>query len=224
MHIGLIGGIGPAATEFYYRGLVNAYKNSTQRMELTIVHAHTDILIANMMQNDRETQAKIFLKYLERLKNADCEAAVITSLSGHFCIDETIDLSPLPILNALSALRDKLKADKVRKIGLLGSLGVTKSNLYNSIPGLEFAVPDDETLKQVHDAYVEMATQGYASNKHKDLFFKVGATMHKTMGAEQIILAGTDLFLAFEGADIDFPVIDSAEVHIEAIYQASINH
>ena len=39
MHIGLIGGIGPAATEFYYRALVKLYAQAERRLELTIVNA-----------------------------------------------------------------------------------------------------------------------------------------------------------------------------------------
>lgn len=39
MHIGMIGGIGPAATEFYYRHLVKAHASVNKVMELTIVHA-----------------------------------------------------------------------------------------------------------------------------------------------------------------------------------------
>jgi aspartate racemase len=35
MHIGLIGGIGPAATEFYYRHLVRAHASAGRWMELT---------------------------------------------------------------------------------------------------------------------------------------------------------------------------------------------
>ena len=39
MHIGLIGGIGPAATEFYYRGLTDRHAKSGTRLELTIANA-----------------------------------------------------------------------------------------------------------------------------------------------------------------------------------------
>ncbi len=35
--------------------------------------------------------------------------------------------------------------------------------------------------------------------------------------AEVVILAGTDMFLAFAGTEPGFEVIDSAEVHIEAL-------
>jgi aspartate/glutamate racemase len=39
MHIGLIGGIGPAATEFYCLALVKLYAQAERRLELTIANA-----------------------------------------------------------------------------------------------------------------------------------------------------------------------------------------
>ena len=39
MHIGLIGGIGPAATEYYYRGLIARHTRSGTALDLTIAHA-----------------------------------------------------------------------------------------------------------------------------------------------------------------------------------------
>jgi aspartate racemase len=37
-------------------------------------------------------------------------------------------------------------------------------------------------------------------------------------------LGGTDLFLAFAGEGCVFPVIDCAEVHVDALYQRSAPH
>lgn len=45
MHIGLIGGIGPAATDFYYRRLIAAFAARAQPLEVTIVHADTPTLL-----------------------------------------------------------------------------------------------------------------------------------------------------------------------------------
>jgi aspartate/glutamate racemase len=53
--------------------------------------------------------------------------------------------------------------------------------------------------------------------------FKISrTTIVRVHGAEAVILGGTDLVLAFEGHDCGFPVIDSAEAHVEALYQRSI--
>jgi aspartate racemase len=39
MHIGLIGGIGPGATDIYYRRLISTFARKSATLELTIVHA-----------------------------------------------------------------------------------------------------------------------------------------------------------------------------------------
>jgi aspartate racemase len=44
----------------------------------------------------------------------------------------------------------------------------------------------------------------------------------KAQGAEAIVLGGTDLFLAFAGQDCGFPVLDCAEVHIDALYRRTV--
>lgn len=52
MHIGLIGGVGPAATEFYYRGLTDRHAKSGTRLELTIVNAEVRDLAQNLANKD----------------------------------------------------------------------------------------------------------------------------------------------------------------------------
>ena len=70
MHIGMIGGIGPAATEFYYRNLVKAYKAASKKLELTIVHAEAIDLINNIASNASDVQARLFLEMSQRLEKA----------------------------------------------------------------------------------------------------------------------------------------------------------
>ena len=52
MHIGLVGGIGPAATDYYYRGLIAAAAEKGFTLELTMVHAEAPILIKNQAAGD----------------------------------------------------------------------------------------------------------------------------------------------------------------------------
>ena len=68
MHIGLIGGIGPAATEFYYRGLIDRHANSGTRLELTIANAEVRDLSQNLANKDARKQAEIFVVLITRLK------------------------------------------------------------------------------------------------------------------------------------------------------------
>jgi aspartate racemase len=54
MHIGLIGGIGPAATDFYYRRLISIFASRKAALDLTIVHADTPTLLDNLAMGHTE--------------------------------------------------------------------------------------------------------------------------------------------------------------------------
>ena len=70
MQIGLIGGIGPAATDFYYRNLVKKFAAQNVDLEMTIVHADTPTLLRNLMADDKNAQVRIYDELTRRLANA----------------------------------------------------------------------------------------------------------------------------------------------------------
>jgi aspartate racemase len=54
------------------------------------------------------------------------------------------------------------------------------------------------------------------------VFFRAGKRLCQDQGAEVVLLGGTDLFLAFQGTDSGFPVLDCADVHVDSIYRKSL--
>ncbi len=223
MHLGLIGGIGPAATVFYYRRLAQAHAAARRRMELTLVHAQVSELLQNMTGDAPERQAQTYVRLTQRLQAAGAEVVAVTSMAGHFCIGEFAPLSPLPIVNAIPELAAELGRRGLRRVGLIGTRVVMASRVYGALSNLEVVVPAGESFDATHDAYIAMATAGQVTEPQRALFFAVGAELCRAQGAEAVVLAGTDLFLAFEGHDCGFPVIDSAEVHVNALLRASLD-
>ncbi len=222
MHIGLIGGIGPAATEFYYRGLIERHAAAGTQLELTIAHADVREMGKNLASGDAQKQAEIFLRLIERLAAAGADAAAITSMGGHFCVRELIALSPLPILNAIPKVDAAIRERKLKTIGILGTSIVMKTGLYGGITAARIVVPEGEALEQVHRTYIEMAAVGRVTEAQRRIFFANGERLCREQGADAIFLGGTDLCLAFAGQDCGFPVLDSAEIHVEAIYRESV--
>jgi aspartate racemase len=98
MHIGLIGGIGPGATDFYYRRLISTFARKNAALELTIVHADTPTLLSNLARNDAAAQTAIYTRLTNRLVSAAAECVGVTSIAGHFCIDDFKAVSLLPLL------------------------------------------------------------------------------------------------------------------------------
>lgn len=222
MHIGLIGGIGPAATEFYYRHLVRAHAAAGRALELTIVQAEVRELMQNMSINAPDQQAETFLRLVRRLQAAGAEAAAVTSIAGHFCIQELERLSPLPLINAIPALGAELRQRGLRRVGILGTRIVMQSRVYGGLANIEAVLPPGDSFDATHNAYVAMASAGQANDEQRELLFAIGKDLCQQQGAELIVLAGTDLFLAFDGRDCGFPTIDSALVHIDALLRESM--
>src|SRR5882724_11582679 len=98
MHIGLIGGIGLAATEYYYRGLIERHAAANTRLELTIAHADAREMAQNLANRAARQQAETFARLVQRLAAAGARVAAVASMGGHFCIRELEAISPLPIL------------------------------------------------------------------------------------------------------------------------------
>jgi aspartate racemase len=222
MHIGLIGGIGPAATEFYYRGLIERHARSNTRLELTIAHADARELVHNLANDDAGRQAEVFARLVRRLAAAGARAAAVTSMGGHFCIGELEAISPLPILNAIPEVDAAIGRRNLTTLGILGTKTVMESRLYGKITSAIIVPPVGEALEQAHANYVAMAMKGCVTDAQRRAFFSIGQHLCRAQGAEAVVLAGTDLYLAFEGQDCGFPVIDCAEIHVEALYRRSI--
>ena len=157
MHIGLIGGIGPAATEFYYRGLCDAFE----------------------------------------------------------------PISPLPVLNGVTALNAHLNRSGLTRVGLLGTRFVTETGVYGKVTGIDLVYPSDADIATVHEAYVGMATAGRVTDAQRYILLGAGRKMMESQGADAIVLASTDLYLALEAHDSGYPTIDAAAVHVAAIFEAA---
>ncbi|MEM7270544.1 MAG: aspartate/glutamate racemase family protein [Pseudomonadota bacterium] len=219
MHIGLIGGIGVAATLVYYQRLTAAVAAKGVSPELTIVHADAQVLVKNNLADDREAQAAVYLPLLERLKAAGCDCAAITSLGGHFCFEETAAISPLPLVSAVTPLDAYFADEGLETVGLLGTEVVMRTRLYGQLAKTTAIAP--ENTQEVGGAYLNIALSGACSDDQRAYFMAEGAALIER-GAEAVILAGTDLGLAFDGQSPGYRVIDALDVHVDLLARLSV--
>lgn len=216
MHIGLIGGIGPAATVTYYTRLVEAFKAAGHPLKLTITHADISVLGTNSTANNADAQARVFAKHLADLKGAGCDVALITALTGHFCFNETRALSDLPLISGVEIIDAYCAKQNIKVLGLLGSPPVLATHLFGLLRTSKTVVPQYD-LDQLGQTYMQVATSGHCSVAQRTTFIKAGAQLVTSQGAEAVLLAGTDLGLAFDGQSPGYTVIDAVDLHVEEL-------
>ena len=223
MQIGLIGGIGPAATDFYYRNLITRFASEDADLNMTIVHADAPTLVKNLMDDNKNAQVAIYQRLTQRLKNAGAECVAITSIAGHFCIDKFSEKSVLPVVDLLSCVQAEVENKGYEKIGILGTKPVMESKFYSAIQSVEIVLPEGDLLEDVHNAYVEMATSGHASEDQK-LVFNAACNQFITQNkVDAVMLGGTDLALVYNTNNVDFVLVDCAAVHVEELFRLHSN-
>lgn len=214
MHIGLIGGIGPAATISYYKRLTDAMRALDAPLELTIVNTEASTLLANNLAGDTAAQAQIYAGLIARLKAAGADCAAITSLGGHFCFDDTVALSALPLVSAVSPLDTFFARKGIGIVGLLGTGVVMRTELYGQLERTKAVAPQD--IDGVGTAYTDMALAGMCTDAQRAFFIEEGRRLIEA-GAQAVVLAGTDLNLAFDGRDVGYEVIDALDIHVDVL-------
>lgn len=216
MHIGLIGGIGPAATISYYSKLIEEFDKAKIPLQLTIAHAQIAPLVANAGANKKQAQAEIFAAHLHQLAGAGCDVAMITAMTGHFCFEQTEPLSPIPMINATKLVDDYCDDHNIKSVGLLGSPPVLATHMFGLLKSPNTIVPNSD-VEKLGATYMELANTASCSKQNREFLINAGAKMVTEQGAQAVLLAGTDLGLAFDGQQTSYPVIDALEVHVAAL-------
>ena len=217
MHIGLIVGIGPAATDYYYRTLISAAARAGHALELTMAHADTGTLLHNQGERNEAAQVAIYQRLTERLARAGIERIAVTSIAGHFCIDAFKRVSPVPVIDMLEVVKNEVESRGFKKVGLMGTRMVMETRFYGMLDGVDVVAPGDD-LVAVHDAYIAMASAGDVTDGQREVFMKAGRDLTTRAGCESVLLAGTDLALVFDkSAKPGFNTLDCAGLHAAAI-------
>src|SRR5580692_2634841 len=222
MHIGLVGGVGPGATDFYYRRLISTFAEKNAMLELTIVHADTPTLLSNLARNEAVAQTAIYTRLTKRLVSAGAECVCVTSIAGHFCIDDFKAVSPLPVVDLIAEVSRAIETRGLKRIGIIGTRTVMETRFYGRIASAEIVPPNKPDVDDVHQAYISLATSGFVTEDQRSIFNAASHRLIGDQGVEAIMLGGTDLALAFNEQTAEFPLVDCAGIHVDAIARLAI--
>jgi len=147
-------------------------------------------------------------RLIERLAAGGAELAAISAISPHICIRELERLSALPLVNIIEEVGAEIRARGYKKVALFGTRFVIESRMFGMLEGIEVIVP--EQVETIHNTYLQIVNGGTEGTS-------ILSQVAKSLPVDAIVLAGTDLSLVFNEHNTDFPHVDCAKVHIQAI-------
>jgi aspartate racemase len=221
--LGLVGGLGVGATIHYYRTLARAYEERGRNLEIVIAHAETSRVFEYVQAGDRDGLAEYLIGFIERLKAAGAEVAAIPAITPHYCVRELIAASPLPLFNIFDALNDELTRRSIRRVAVFGTRYVMESSLYGLAGDVEIVRTTSDETDYIHRTYLELLQKASGTEEQHRKLTAIAHTLLQRDGVEAIILAGTDLSVIFNEANITFTYIDCAATHIKRILHGLAN-
>jgi aspartate racemase len=78
-------------------------------------------------------------------------------------------------------------------------------------------MPQPDEIQYIHDTYFQIVNAGVGLPAQREGLSRLAHTLMERDRVEAVILAGTDLALLFNESNTDFPHVDAARVHIDAI-------
>jgi aspartate racemase len=213
--LGLVGGLGPNATVYYYNGLIAAHKARGAIARMLIAHADVDHGRPLAEAGKLDELARYLNGFIDAMTAGGAEMAAIVAVTPHICSAQLTPLLKIPLIDMVSTVADAIKARGLKRIGLFGTRSTVASRMFGRL-GVNVVMPEPEEIETINSAYLDVV---YDRNTPAtfDRLRELARTLMTRDGAEAVLLAGTDLSMVMNEQNAGFPTLDCAGVHIAEI-------
>lgn len=218
--LGLVGGLGPAATIHYYRSLTEAHAARGAPARLFIANADVQHVLASAGAGDIDGLADYLAGLTGALARAGAQVGAISAVTPHLCMPRLAEISELKLVDLITETVRHLHDKNLRRVALFGTRVSMQTALFGRLGEIEAVRQTPEEIERIHAAYVGIVGSGAGSPEIRDELSAIAHALIAREGAEAIVLAGTELALVFDEATAGFPAVDCARLHVEAIMRA----
>ena len=221
--IGIIGGMGPAATsDVFYRILqLTSVKDDQDHIHIIIDNNPKIPDRSQAISGKGESPVPALIESGKMLERAKADFIIIPCNTAHFFYDELKKHLSIPIVHMIREVAKKIHKEfsNVRKVGLLSTQGTIKAGLYQKELGdlgIEVIRPDERVQDMVTEAIfgVKGIKCGCLEGKSKKLIYDAIDNLILN-GAELIIGGCTEIPLVIDFKTVALPFINSNQVLAE---------
>lgn len=220
--VGIIGGVGPQATEFIYHKLLEVAQWSYGAKDN---NEYPDLLIASVpvpdfisSKENLDQAKKMLTEAAQGLDKAGCEALCIGSNTVHILLNDLEQVVNTPFISMVELVADKCKQLGLSKVALLGTPVLLESGLYDSAletRGIQLLKPNTEQIKTC-DEVIRGVIAGSTEVPLRKDYVEVLSSM-LDQGADAIILGCTELPLVLDYQALGKRILSSDEILAEGI-------
>ena len=194
--LGILGGMGPQATQVFYQFVLDHTDAARDQDHLpAVILSDTKIpdRTAAILSGETEELYQHLLKDARVLETCGCTAIAIPCNTSHYFADRLQGDVNVPIIHMIREAAAVLAAQGKKRPGILGTDGTIRSGLYQkecAALGMEAVAPDEEAQKLVMSIIYDEIKQGEQGSRDK--FAQIDRAL-RAAGCDCAILACTEL-------------------------------
>lgn len=220
--IGVLGGMGPAATaEFFHLLVLYAQEmyGAVQDTDFPTMFIYSLPLSGfdETGVRDEELVKMQLVAGIKELSKFDCGLICIPCNTVHVFLKEMQSATPVPIVSIVEAVVDEVVRLGCEKVGFLSSETTRTTGLYESAfiqRDIEYISASGSEQKKINEIIYRVMS-GKQSEVDTLNLLSICARMEKE-GAEVFVLGCTELPLALSQKDIKLPIVSSLEALAKA--------
>lgn len=222
--IGILGGMGPEATAYFYGLIVKHTRADADQEHIkTVIYSNPEIPPrTDAILGKGPSPAPLLVEGFRRLKDAGADFVVMPCVTAHYFYPEIKDQVRIPIISLLDEAVKWAKAEVpgLRKAGLLAATGTLESRLFHDIfnsAGIDVIHPEPDEQDQVMAAIFGSRgiKAGFLSGFSKETLVNTAKVL-VARGADAIIAGCTEVPLALKQRDIPVPLIEPMQTAAQA--------
>lgn len=221
--LGILGGLGPAATVYFYDLLTQHTKVNSDQDHLDIIissKATTPDRTAYILDNSKANPLPVMLNEAKKLIQAGAEIIALPCNTAHTLYEQLSENISVPLLNMVGDTVKVALAAGFQKVGILATEGTVFSGVYQNTckeNQLEYALPSLKAQQLVTSMIYDDIKRGKMPSRAQ---FEDVCTPLFNEGCDALILACTELSLLKREFALDHRFIDSLEVLAEKSIRA----
>ena len=226
--VGIIGGIGPESTVDYYKSIISGYrqaKGADNYPRILINSIYMTEMLDYFAATDYPSVSALLLNSIHELKSAGAHFAVIASNTPHVVFNMIEAQSPIPLISIVEATCQRAISLTLKKVLLIGTGFTMKSSFYKQEfdhQNIALIVPPPEVQDISHHMIFPELEDGIVIPEKKAQLI---ALCNEIIAGEQcdgIVLGCTELPLMLSERDFNIPVLNTTQIHVDAIVERMI--
>ncbi len=227
--IGIIGGMSYESSIHYYERInnqVNQIAGGLTCAKLLIYNVNFEEIRKLMLENKWEEIGFELSKIAKILENAGADYIVIATNTMHKLADYIQSQITIPLIHIADCVADKCKENNVLNVGLLGTrYTMVEDFLVNRLKqnGLAVSTPTSkENIDEIDRIIFDELCKGEIKDSSREYYKNVINQMIQQNGIKGIILGCTEIEMLIKQNDLDIPIFDTTQSHIDSIVDYSL--